>query len=353
MSTTSSTPANPANPGTATGLFYIMSRIAQSDWVLSARQDNKELQITHADFRPEQLWTREAALDGKAFHLINASNNKAIKQSGHGAALTLVDFDRGDVSQKWITGSEPGDGWYGIASAMDTSQQINVAGDTWDKSSGIVLWEYSQNRVNEVFQAVSNFGKFTLEDIKYDLNQLVINNNLPPVNCVSVIIDTRKTGLPAKDTLQLQRQFSTSTKLTYSESTTRTLTITEKLGVKLILKDLIEVNGEGQITHSTANTITFGQEKATVETTTDTVTHGIDVPAGMHVKFWVLVRSGKINVPYTAVVRRTDGVSTRDTPVSGVYERVNATGYDIMQEDLVSKKVTVEGSVPFRAAAGA
>jgi hypothetical protein len=73
----------------------------------------------------------------------------------------------------------------------------------------------------------------------------------------------------------------------------------------------------------------------------------------MHVKFWVLVRSGKINVPYTAVIRRTDGVSTRDTPVSGVYERVNATGYDIMQEDLVSKKVTVEGSAPFRAAAGA
>jgi len=329
-----------------------MSRIGQSTWVLSARQNNNELHITQADFKPEQLWTRVAAHDGRAFHLINASNNKAIKQSGRGAVLTLVGFDRTDLSQKWITGSETGDGWYGIASAMDTSQQMNVAGSTWGENNGIVLWEYSQNRVNEVWQAVSNFGEFAFHKIEYDMTQLKIEN-LPPVNCVSVTIDTRKTELPTKDTLQLQRQFSTSTKFTYSESTNKTLTITEKLGVKLIWKDLIEVNGEGQISQSTSNTITFGQEKATVETTTDTVTHDVTVKPGMQSRFWVVVKSGKITVPYKAIIRRTDGPRTQDTSVDGQYERVNATGFEIMQEDLVSKEVNVVQSIPLRAAAGA
>jgi hypothetical protein len=326
------TSSNSNNPAKVTGAFYLLSKIGNSNWVLSARPDNK-LQITKADFRPEQLWTREESLGGGSFHLINISNNKALKQSGFKNELTLVDFDRGDNSQKWLTG-QWGE-WFGIAALNDPNQLINVAGYSWNENNAVVLWEFSRADFNELWKAVTEFGQFSLTNINYDMSRLVVDNNLPPVNCVAVEVSTMK-GLPSRDTLELQRQFSTSTRFTYSESTNRMLAITNKIGAKLIWKDLLEVGEEVTITGQTSTTVTFGKEDAIVETTSDKVTHSVDVPAGRRVKFWVVVRSGKINVPYTATIRRTEGSKIHDTQVSGQYERINATSYEIKQKDLMT-----------------
>jgi len=347
---TSSTPTeNSTDPAKVTGPFYIMSKIGNSNWVLSARPNNR-LQITPADFRPEQLWTRVESQGGGSFHLINLSNNKALKQSGFKNELTLVDFNRGDNSQKWRTG-QWGE-WFGIAALNDPNQLVNVAGYSWNENNAVVLWEFSRADFNELWKAVTDFGQFSLTNINYDLSRLVVDNSLQPVNCVAVEVNTMN-GLPSRDSLELQRQFTTSTRFTYSESTNKILAITNKIGAKLIWKDFLEVGEEVTMTGQTSTTVTFGKEDAIVETTSDKVTHSVDVPAGRRIKFWVVVKNGKINVPYTATIRRTDGPRIQDTQVSGQYERINATSYEIRQQDLVTGEQKVVSSASVKAAAAA
>jgi hypothetical protein len=347
-------PATPPtnDPAKIAGHFYIMSKIGLSDWALSARPNGTRLQITRAAFRPEQLWTRIESQGGGSFHLINAANNKALKQSGFKSELELVEFNRGDSSQKWVS-RQWGD-WFGIAALNDVQQLINVAGSSWNENNAIVLWEFSRGDFNESWKAVNDFGAFALHDIKYDLDRLVADFNLPPVNCVAEEVNTMDSDLGSRDTLELQRQFSTSTRFTYSQSSSTMLSIMVKLGAKFIWKDALEVTQEARFTRQVSETVTFGEERAFVETTSDKVTHAVDVPARRRVKFWVVVKSGKINVPYTATIRRTDGPKTHDITVTGQYERVNATSYEIMQRDVVTGEQKVVKAAPVRAtAAGA
>ena len=60
--------------------------------------------------------------------------------------------------------------------------------------------------------------------------------------------------------------------------------------------------------------------------------------------------NGKINVPYTATIRRTEGSKTHDTQVSGRYERINATSYEIKQKDLMTGEEKEMKSAPFSTA---
>jgi len=346
---------NGPDPSKIEGPFYLLSRIDNSDWVLTAREIRDangnpaiDTHITHAKFLPEQLWTRVWSLSGSSYRLVNAKYNRALHFNGlqgQGGPLTLVNLGDADAGQKFVSDTTYGPDWVAITAQIDFQQRVNVAGyPPYDSSRPVIMWEYSRRDPNECWKAAMDFGDFELARIDYDESKLVADLSLPLKEFVLADLDNTTTDSPLSQKVTITSKKSSSTTVTYNVSKTISDVLSVKFGGKAIVKDVFEANEEVTFSRTTSNTVSFGQSQTQSEEETVSFETTISVPARKHYKFWVVVKSGKISVPYVATINRSVGGQAIPFQVSGLYERVNSTSVQVKTQDMKTGALKIETS---------
>jgi hypothetical protein len=315
--------------------FYIQSEVHNSDWVL-ARNAQGKVRLAHKDGSIGQLWMREDDPRG-GFFLVNAETNEVLHQTRpQGGEVALKAKSLGDSSMLWRQEAYRGV-WSGLNAFSDWEQKLNLAGNgPYNENSVPILWEYSNKSPNECWQLIPDTGLITLESITYDMSQAQVSR-VEPFLCKGTSIDNRLRTVPVTTAVELARSVNVTRQFSYSESVAKSLKIAEKLGVKINIKDIVEVSPEVSSEQSTTTTTTYLEQTAQGTTTSDKVTVSVQVPAGAHYQFMVRVAYGKVSVPFTAKVSRVlpTGATQIDT-VHGVYTNVNSINYDIVAVDVTS-----------------
>jgi hypothetical protein len=295
--------------------------------------DNR-VYVKNLDYtNPLQKWEfREARPDG-AFALINKVRGLCIaRDSNHqGANLILVPVDQIAINDLavWRHDSVPGT-YNAINSYADWEQKINIPGNgPYRNGQELITWEWSGGEPNELWVAVSDTTRTTINSIDFSIDQGVIQDENPLVAGMQTV--SNNTGQDQDQKLS----FSFIESHTYSFKQERGLKVSEsiefKAGLPIIGESKVAIKVEGSWTFSE----THGQSKehqVSVEVP-------VKVPAHTAVRVSVIILRAQLNVPFNAVVHYEypDG-SSDDKSTSGLFTGVN--GYT------VATKFEEIGSIP-------
>jgi len=137
------------------GEFLILSQTNYGDLVL-AYSDDKGVQLSHLDhLDSSQRWKAELHPNGQ-FNLVHIKTGLMLYYDrGQGGRVKAGQRQPDNLWYLW-TKDGYGDGfWYGVASANDHEQRMNLAGDgPYHTETQVVMWEYSRGAQNEAFRFV-------------------------------------------------------------------------------------------------------------------------------------------------------------------------------------------------------
>jgi len=138
------------------GEFLILSQTNYGDLVLTYA-DGQDVRLAHLDMLDRaQRWTAVMHPNGQ-FNLVHVQTGLMLYYDrGQGGKVKAGQRQPDDLWALW-TKDGYGDGfWYGVASANDHQQRINLAGDgPYNENTPVVVWEYSRGAQNEAFRFVN------------------------------------------------------------------------------------------------------------------------------------------------------------------------------------------------------
>jgi hypothetical protein len=343
MANDTGNPSAQLGAGERPSVFYLRSAADNKDWVLAVKDNGYDVQVQHLSGAPSQLWYLEDDVRGGYF-LRNIRNDKVLMYTGgQGDKVVVVDKNLALTAQLWR------DDWQGawdcITAYNNWQQKVNVAGGPgYDESRAIVLWEYSGGAPNEIWQFQADSGLMKVESITYDMSQAKLNLAIPPSVCAATAVDNRAGTTAMDTTVELSRTISNSRQFSYSQSSSTTFKIAEKLGSKLGIEKIVEVSGEIAVERSTTDSVTLGQQSSQTFTASDKVAVRVQVPPKSQFEYMIRVYYGSVSVPYTATVSRMTPAGKVTEQVTGIFTDVNMVKYDIQATD-------VSGAMPKMAGA--
>jgi hypothetical protein len=320
------------------GAFYIQSNIGNSNWVVAATVVNNEWQVRLARKNGSlgQLWLREDDPRGGCYLKNVGRDGQVLQWNGRGVPCTIVPKDESQPHQLWV----PSDwGSWKALYAVNWNQALNVFGYTWDQNNGIGLWEFSGGQPNEIWQLNAENGAITLESMTYDMSRAKVDLSVPPVLNVATTVDNRSGSVPIVAKVKLDRKVTTSRRIvhdTSSETVVRTLTT---LGFKGSFEGIVEVSGSTAVERTVTDKLHINDTKMNSNTIQTTLSTEVPVPAHAYFSFAILVRYGRVDVPYTAVVSRVlPGGGKETSTITGTYTNIDMTVQEVIGTDITDGK---------------
>jgi len=252
------------------------------------------------------------------FGLINRQTNTCVVRDGNhqGANLVLRSPDTCNFEELAMWRDEPS--WGGINSYADWEQKINIPGNgPYSSGQQIVTWGYSGGAPNESWYYVQDNVTAELVSISFkeDLAKIL---QLPPVLFHTQVIennsDVKQEGMETSYTTAIADNYS------FTEEKGQKFTMSQGLSVKLP-----EIGVGMKVTFKEELSFTFSTKTATSTSRSMTVTFNPPVAPRSKVQCQAIVLNGKLDIPYTAVVKYTSpGKTPVQKSIAGVFTRVNA-----------------------------
>ncbi len=319
--------------------FYIQSKIGLSNWALAVTAQ-RAVVMQELQSRIDQLWAATPDQRGGAF--LKHVGTGLVLFRGADQHLQAVNQNGSDPAQLWRV-EDLGQPWVGINSRTDWEQKINVYGS--DVHGTIGTWHWDGGADNEEWRLVEESGAVTIDAIVYDTSKAVADLGRPPSRCAATTVDNTRSGVPDTSTYTLARSVTTTRSFTNSESDTTGHKYTQTFGVKGGIDKVVEVSASASFEELDSKTISITSQTTDSETTTDTVSTSVNVPAGKKYRYQVMVYYGKVSVPYTAQLT-FQSVVPGAAPVhfeqKGMFEGINATGVAIEVADITPSQAQSE-----------
>jgi hypothetical protein len=322
------------------GAFYIQSNIGNSNWVLTATPvaGVQRVRLARKTGALTQLWMRQDDPRGGCF-LKNVGTGLVLEWHGRGVECTLERMDEGQPHQLWVPSAWGN--WMALY-AVNWNQALNVFGNSWDQNNGIGLWEFSGGQPNEIWQLNPEHGAITVESMTYDMSRAKVDLSVPPALNVGTAVDNRDGSLEIKTTVKLNRRVTTSRRVTYDERSQSMLRTLTTLGFKAGFGNIVEVTGSTAVETQVTKEVSYNETSAQTTTVDSTISTEVRVPAHAQFEFAILVRYGRVDVPYTAVVSRAlPGGGTERSELTGIY-----TNIDMIRQEVVSHDITGDTPKP-------
>ncbi|WAS95753.1 aerolysin family beta-barrel pore-forming toxin [Nannocystis punicea] len=277
------------------------------------------------DYRDtKQMWEKRLrnANDEKIFGLVNRSTGKCIARASadNGAALRLVNAGSlgTDDLAAWQHDNVQGT-YNALASVQDWEQKVNAAGNgPYPAGSRVISWGWDGGDDNELWRFLSANSSNVLKRIDFDLNAGTIADLDPSIVTQQLI--NNDSDVDQSQTLTYETKESKTE--TYEASAALELSVvhTVEVGAPVGFKTSLQLGAK------VTTSITFGQSSTKEQTVS--LTTPVVVPKRTSVTVKVLVRRGRIDMPFTATYECTypDGTVV-EVKKTGMYHQVSA--YDV------------------------
>jgi hypothetical protein len=329
------------------GAFYIHSNIGNSNWVVAATTINgrQVVRLARKNGALGQLWLREDDPRGGCF-LKSIGTGRVLQWNGRGVECTLVARDESLPQQLWVPSES---GKWTVLYAVNWNQALNVLGNSWDQNNAIGLWEYSNGQPNELWQLNPEQGAITVESMTYDMARAVVSLNVPPALNASTAVNNKNGSLPMDTNVVLERRVTSSHRISYDETSTTMMRTLTTLGFSGGFDGIVKVEGQTAVETVTENKVSFNDTSMQSSTVKDTISVHVQVPARAQFEYAILVRYGRVDVPYTAVVSRAlPGGGQERVSLNGIYTNVNMIQQEVVGHDITDgmpRRIVVEPPV--------
>lgn len=321
--------------------FYIMSKINSSNWVLTEVSGALAMQARTGTI--DQLWM--ATPDPRGGAILRHINSDLVispspSQSPGGilmlAVLSLQPFDSADPRQLFRL-EDVGDNWVAINSLLNWEIKINVLGG--DPHGTIGMWHWDGGD-NEEWKLLEEAGDVTVDSVEYDLSQAKADLGQPPTLCPAADEDNRQGGKePLTGTISVERDVTTTTQHTISESDTTSHKYTQTFGIKGSIAKVVEVSVSLSFEEVDSKTTSTIDQKIHSTTFKDTLATNFNVPPGKKYRYQLVVHYGKVSVPFTAHLTfqsSIPGIAPLQFTSKGIFNGVNSTQYEVACIDITS-----------------
>ncbi|KRA66263.1 hypothetical protein ASD79_02995 [Caulobacter sp. Root655] len=329
--------------------FYIMSKIARSNWGLTITPEGKVV-LEALKGTVDQVWTATPDPRGGAI-LRHVSTGKVLAcQMQHisipglieidlpAGPLKAVDLDASDAKQLWRAEEVSGD-WSAINTLLQWEAKINVFDSDVHGTVGVYRWDGGAD--NEEWRLIAEAGELTVDSVTYDMSKAVPDLGMPPSHCTGTTVDNTLGGTTVTSTYSLARTVTTQRSLTNARTDTTGHKYTQTFSAKGGVAKVVEVTASASFEQTDSTTLSLTDQKVNTESVVDTIATQVSVPAGKKYAYHIVVYYGKVTVPYTAHLTfqsTTPGAKPVKLTVEGVFVGVNKVDNEIVIRDVTSPK---------------
>ena len=339
-----------AGTNTTPQLYVVQSKVGNSDWVVTIKNSTPNisdwthqssgLHIDHNAYSDAQLWMKEDDARGGFFlraPTIESSTcptgicMRAGGSQGNGAP-TLVPKTMADPELIWR--KEQGDDWGCLNKLPDWQQKLQLAGDgPYDENSQLCNYEYDNGSDHELWKLVPYTPQYSAASIVYGETQLSKGD---PITATSQVFVNHSATATADFTATLSTSQAQSHTHSVSDTSAKSLSVTQAIGAKFTIDKVLEVSETSTISATSSQSTTIGDQDTVSNTVTATTSVKVTVPPAKSYEVALLANRCTLVAPYTATLTRMkpDGSSGATYTISGQYTYSGAYRYEVAIYDV-------------------